>query len=816
MTDLTAAIESALQSRKARRRGDEVDFLCISHEETNPSASWNRKMGVWHCMQCGAGGHNTDLAKRLGIHVETPKERVEKAQVVASYAYQDESEAIVYWKVRLSFGKPKYKLAQKNGTGWKYKDATAGKPHVMYRLPELLASTDRLCLICEGEKDVELARSLGFTASCGRDGASEFTAKWKPNIYNGWLAKFTTIVVIPDKDVGGVNEGAFTALSVRGLGATVKVLDLFPSRPVVPSDGPDLSDWALETGATRDDLLRLIEECPEFAPPEEPKGLSAFPATDAGQAELFAHLYGDRTRFDHAAQRWIVWDRHRWVPDADGEMYRLAIDTARARAKAAADLDGENAKRAFAWAKSCESTGSVESMLKAVKNIPPVTDKGLGWDANPLAFGVGNGAVNMASGEGRPGRIEDRMTMTTGTDYIPDAPCPQWETFVRDIFVTDEMVAFAQRMAGFFLTGDVSPQVWFLFHGAGSNGKSTFLNILMAMMGDYAGITGSATVCGKTQLDGSAPEPNILALQNKRLVVCNESGIWSRINSERMKALTGGTEIEARGLYSKKATRFMPHFKLVLATNHLPEVTDDSLAMWRRIRLVPFTRTFEGADRDDHLEEKLRTELTGILAWAVRGAVEYHKNGLQEPQSVKMATLAYREASDVLADFITERCVLDGERSASRSRLFAVYQAWGTAQGYREKDLLTVAAFGKKLGERFKNEKSHGQRVYRGIDVMTENERQRPPTANLGGAEGDVNGGRLETFSREGGPRGDFSKNNVFTSPSAPDSEVCSCDTQSCETCWQERGETWWQDESGAVHCPDHHPIAKQYEMGSQ
>jgi putative DNA primase/helicase len=715
VADLTGQIEQALAARKGKRRGDELDFLCVSHEEQVPSASWNRKKQAWKCLACGAGGGERDLAKQLGIHVETPRERAETAKVVASYDYRDAAGNYLYSKCRMSSGKPTHKLAVKEGSRWRW--GMGGREHVMYRLPELLASTDEMVIITEGEKDAETAARLGFTATCGRDGASEHAPKWKPNIYNPPLQGKRLIVVIPDKDTGGMNEAAFTALSVRSTGAVVKLLDLWPGEKVAPSHGKDLTDWVLETGAGRDELLALIEACPEWAAPEAPKGLVAFAETHAGQAELFAHLYGDKVRFDHLAQRWLVWERHRWVPETDGELYRLTIEAARARAKAAADLDGDSAKRAFSFAKACESTSEVEKVLKAAKNVPPLNDKGRGWDANPLVAGMPNGVMNMATGEYRHGRAEDRITMTINVEYHPDAVCPLWEKFLKDVFVTDEMVAFVHRMVGFFLTGDVSPQVWFVFHGSGGNGKSTFLNVLLALMGEYAGTTGSATICGKTQLDGSAPEPNIIALQHKRLVVCNESGIWARINGERVKELTGGTPISARGLYSKNSITFQPTFKLVLATNHLPNVDDDSHAMWRRIRLIPFTQKFEGADRDERLEEKLKQELQGILAWAVRGAVEYHRVGLQEPQAVMLATLDYRESSDVLADFISERCVLGSEERGTRAALFNAYRAWGEGQGYREKDLLSVGVFGKKLGERFANAKWNGQRVYRGFGV---------------------------------------------------------------------------------------------------
>jgi putative DNA primase/helicase len=322
-------------------------------------------------------------------------------------------------------------------------------------------------------------------------------------------------------------------------------------------------------------------------------------------------------------------------------------------------------------------------------------------------------------------------------------------------------------------------------------------------MGEYAGTTGSATICGKTQLDGSAPEPNIIALQHKRLVVCNESGIWARINGERVKELTGGTPISARGLYSKNSITFQPTFKLVLATNHLPNVDDDSHAMWRRIRLIPFTQKFEGADRDERLEEKLKQELQGILAWAVRGAVEYHRVGLQEPQAVMLATLDYRESSDVLADFISERCVLGSEERGTRAALFNAYRAWGEGQGYREKDLLSVGVFGKKLGERFANAKWNGQRVYRGIGVRGEKNVPSPDEPQIQNRDvRDVNQGRSETVLARDFPRENLFQNSEKTSLTSLDI-TCTC----LPECWDETecAEADWPARTdGRQHCGVH------------
>lgn len=212
---LDADIERKLQERRARRRGDELDFLCIAHEEQNPSASWNPKKGVWHCMKCGAGGSSRDLAERLGIHVETPKERAEKGVIVATYDYRDEAGRLLYQHVRKN---PKaFSWRRPDGQGnWIWN--LEGTQRVLYRLPDLLASDSPRVYIAEGEKDVDRLWELGLTATCNPDGAGEKGAsKWYPKLFNQHLAQFREIVILPDRDTAGDNHAAFVAMSLRGL-----------------------------------------------------------------------------------------------------------------------------------------------------------------------------------------------------------------------------------------------------------------------------------------------------------------------------------------------------------------------------------------------------------------------------------------------------------------------------------------------------------------------------------------------------------------------------------------------------------------------
>lgn len=216
--------------------------------------------------------------------------------------------------------------------------------------------------------------------------------------------------------------------------------------------------------------------------------LNSFPLTDAGNAELFAHLYSHQLRYDHARNRWLLWEGHRWAPDADGEVYRLAKEAARTRYLAAVEIaDLEQRKKVSEFAVRSESRQKLDACLALAQNEHPITDSGANWDAAPYLLGVANGVVDLRTGELRPGRPEDRLTMRVPVEYDLRAECPRWEQFLHQVFQCDsELIGFIQRAVGYSLTGSVREQVLFLCYGTGANGKSVFLSSLRHLAGDYA------------------------------------------------------------------------------------------------------------------------------------------------------------------------------------------------------------------------------------------------------------------------------------------------------------------------------------------
>ena len=441
-----------------------------------------------------------------------------------------------------------------------------------------------------------------------------------------------------------------------------------------------------------------------------------FPLTDAGNAELFAALYGHILRFDHARNRWLIWEEHRWAPDSDGEVRRLAKKAARVRYRTALDIEDLDLRgKTASSAVRSESRQRLDACLALARSEHPIADSGMTWDPDPYLLGVANGVVDLRTGMIRSGHPDDRLTMQVPVQYDVKAECPRWQQFLHQVFQRDgELIGFVQRALGYSLTGSVREQVLFLCHGTGSNGKSVFLNMLRNVLGDYA-MNIPFTVLELQQRPSLTND--LASMAGRRLVTSSETNESTRLNEARIKALTGGDPITARFLYSESFT-YEPVAKFWLAVNHLPRVRDDSYGFWRRVRVLPFNEQFTGDDADKRLPFKLLEELPGILNWGVQGALNWRLVGLAPPSAVMTATQAYRKDNDELDGFVADCCVVaDGVR-AEPGHLFSEYQRWSKEQGILERHRLGSRSFGTRIRERFGDSvSSNGKRYFLGIGL---------------------------------------------------------------------------------------------------
>lgn len=414
------------------------------------------------------------------------------------------------------------------------------------------------------------------------------------------------------------------------------------------------------------------------------------PLTDTGNAEMIAALHDETLRFDHRRGHWLIWNGHRWQEDDTGQIMRMAIEAIRKRMELSLEINGDRREKAVKWCLSSESKYKLKAATEIASNLNPLADSGEYWDQDEMLLGVANGVVDIHTGEIRDAYPSDRITLSTAIEYDPEAKAPRWERFLREVFNgNDDLIGFVQRAAGYSLTGDTREQCLFLCWGGGANGKSTMLETLRHVMGDYAANTPFSTF----ELNRKNQNTNDLAaLSTIRLVTAAETNESRRLNEARTKAVTGGDPITARFLFGEFFT-YTPKFKVWLAMNHKPTITGTDDGIWRRIRLIPFTVSFKGR-ADKTLPEKLRDEAPGILAWAVQGALDWQENGLMEPDVVVQATKKYRTESDVIARFLDAETVEHEKARIKAGELYKHYKQWSQETGEK---MMTLTSFGKRI-----------------------------------------------------------------------------------------------------------------------
>jgi len=347
--------------------------------------------------------------------------------------------------------------------------------------------------------------------------------------------------------------------------------------------------------------------------------------TDLGNAERLVAEHGEDLRYDHNRGRWLVWDSRRWADDDTGEAVRRAKATARGLW---ADLDAiedeKDRREAAKHAARSESEGRIHAALGLAASEPGIAVRVDELDADPFALTCLNGTLDLRTGALRPHRRADLITKLVPVAHAPGASCPTWLAFLDRIMGGNhELIGFLRRAVGYSLTGVTREQVMFLLHASGSNGKTTLLEELRSLLGDYAQQTPSETLMAKRE---SAVPNDVARLRGARFVSAVETDEGRRLAEVMVKQITGGDTISARYMRAEWF-EFTPQCKVWLATNHRPVIRGTDDAIWRRLRLVPFVVTIPEEERDKTLPDRLRDELPGVLAWAVQGCLEWRPKG---------------------------------------------------------------------------------------------------------------------------------------------------------------------------------------------
>jgi len=410
--------------------------------------------------------------------------------------------------------------------------------------------------------------------------------------------------------------------------------------------------------------------------------------------------HGDQVRYCRSARQWFFWNGVIWIRDERGVAYHWAgLLSSRLG-------EDQNA----ATRKNLGRASFANGVEKFAQHDPTLVMTADGWNSDPMLLGTPGGTVDLRTGELRTSRREDCITKMTSVAPL-DEPCPRWIQFLNESTGKDEgLIKFLQRWCGYGLTGLTREHALVFVYGPGGNGKSVFLNVIQTIMKDYA-VTAAMDTFTASNWD---KHPTDLAmLCGARLVTASETEDGQAWAEARIKQMTGGDRITAHFMRQDNFT-FTPQFKLTIVGNHKPVLHNVDEAARRRFNIVPFLLKPREPDRE--LEAKLMREAGGILKWMISGSLDWQKNGLVRPESVKTATDSYFSDQDMLGQWIEDCCDVrpaDREIWGQSADLFKSWTEYAETAGEHPG---TKKSFGMSMQKRgFEADRIKSVRAFRGI-----------------------------------------------------------------------------------------------------
>jgi putative DNA primase/helicase len=456
---------------------------------------------------------------------------------------------------------------------------------------------------------------------------------------------------------------------------------------------------------------------------------------DIRNAKAFAQSARDKFLFVATRDAWLKWHKEQWHLCEKEEHVATAKNVCNQILDAAREAHRENqetGKKLLQDAIAAHNLPRIMAMLKLAVSEPEMatTDKEL--DADPYKLGVGNGVVDLRSGHLYFNQPEFKVTRYCNANFIEDATCPRWISFLNQIFQDDEeTIESVQRLLGYTLTGLVTEEVLVICYGHGSNGKSVFSNVIHNILGGYA-TTAPPSLLTARKVDDTSPRNDLAALAGARYVSINELQAGDRLDEQVVKMLAGREPISARFLH-REFFEYMPSFTAWLRTNHKPIVTGGDDGIWRRLVVLAFRRKFNDDEKDPYLEGKLLEERDGILQWMLEGTRKYKIDGLALSPRIRQENATYRKDSDLIGEFLDDVMEVDPTARINQQTAYEAWQAWCKDNGFR---VSSKKSFTQRLAERgYPEGKSGAARFYVGLKTQGR-KNVPPPSPTQGGVDG--------------------------------------------------------------------------------
>lgn len=413
--------------------------------------------------------------------------------------------------------------------------------------------------------------------------------------------------------------------------------------------------------------------------------------SDMRLAEFFSKACQDGLRFWSERKKWLVYDQKCWNPEAPGGAFPLFKEILKLLYTNISEIEVDDKRiELLKQLLHFEGHKRQEVLLSAAAVIPEINIASSQLDQNSMLLNCLNGTLNLKTGKLQQQKPEDLITKLVSINYSADAECPDFLRFLDRIMDSKpELINYIQRYVGYCLTGNISEQILTFFYGTGANGKTTLANVIAMLLGDFASTAGSTLLMRR---DKNSSTNDLAALRGARVVIVSEFDDGEILAEATVKSLTGGDRIACRYLYGE-FFEYTPQYKILLLGNYKPTIRGRDHGIWRRIHLIPFKITIPANERDPKLMEKFTAELPGILAWAVKGCLEWQKIGLCPPHEVKEEVKAYRQSEDIFKQWIDDCCIKGDEHCTSSSNLYQSFT------DYSNRIDITVQKLGHMLAE---------------------------------------------------------------------------------------------------------------------
>jgi len=431
-------------------------------------------------------------------------------------------------------------------------------------------------------------------------------------------------------------------------------------------------------------MLLLKDEHPEYSDGT----YTPYERDERGMASLFKVLYDHECRYAPEWKTWLVYDDGVWKRDEGSILVSEKIkDFTRLLMLYCGEIMDDTKRKSFA--KYVVTLGDRRVRDRILKDIQgEMSMAASAFDSKPYLVNCLNGTYNLENFTFYEHRWDDYLTMQTAFKHTVkrEVRCGRWETFINEVTQNDtDKARYLQKALGYSLLGTSHEECMFILHGRTTrNGKSTMLNTIEQMLGDYARVTPVGLICkGDRRTNVESPSPTLASLNGVRFTTMAESDEYGRLDEEKIKQMTGGEEITARALHSKPIT-FRPQFTIWLSCNDLPAVSDKSLFASERLRVIEFNRHFSQSEQDKHLKDELTTQdaMSGIFNWLVEGYKMYTDEGLDMPESMYKVVKRYEADNDIVLQFLTDRCEQDPDGVVKAKDLYVAFKSWSRGQGY--------------------------------------------------------------------------------------------------------------------------------------